>query len=575
MAFRFMTTLVLSATLVGAAGSAAYSKPMNYVGDWSNTAKYSVGQVVRYNGALYYVLQSTRGAPNVNIIPSNNPTWWTPVGTIGNTILSGVGNPTSPSLGQVGDFYINTQTSTIFGPKTAIAPYWPASGVALTGTAGQAGAQGEPGATGPAGPAGPAGATGPQGPAGVAGATGPQGATGPAGPQGDRGPAGPTPPPTLTVSVDCDNGGSIQQAIDNVVAGTVATINVSGACTENLTVVRGKTISLIGSNGTSLTPLNDTVPAISVRGELTVQGFVIQNTTGSADELVTAQTGSITIIGSRLTGSNVGAVFGIYHNSFGNVWNSEIAAGTGQAMESWGGGVLRVGGNPDVAPGPNGYVSNVSTSTGFAAVTCAPGGTIYTRVSANANGTGSVSVSGGQRGISTRGCSVSLVNFTNSRSNQTFYGSTNAIELVNSMLDINNSQITNSGGGITAYNSSIVVNQTTITNSGDAGLSLRNSTAQLEASSITNSGGSGISTSGGDMEFIGSVTLSDNLGGDIWTGYGGTVTLHSWSGSSSFPDFASGSSIGCFAGGHIYIDTGAVTEDLSLNYGSDPCISLL
>ncbi|MBK8686277.1 MAG: collagen-like protein [Bacteroidetes bacterium] len=56
-----------------------------------------------------------------------------------------------------GDFYINTATNQIFGPKTAGA--W-GSGTSLVG------------------PAGATGATGPQGPIGLTGATGPQGPTG-------------------------------------------------------------------------------------------------------------------------------------------------------------------------------------------------------------------------------------------------------------------------------------------------------------------------------------------------------------------------------------------------------------
>ncbi len=117
-------------------------------------------------------------------MPNTNPSWWEQVGTVGNTILSGPGNPFDQSLGQVGDFYLNTTTNTLFGPKTAIAPYWPAEGVALAGSGGEAGPQG------PTGPAGAAGATGPQGPAGVAGADGAIGPQGPAGADGAIGPQG-------------------------------------------------------------------------------------------------------------------------------------------------------------------------------------------------------------------------------------------------------------------------------------------------------------------------------------------------------------------------------------------------
>ncbi len=125
-----------------------------------------------------------------------------PAGDSGNTLLSGTGAPSNAS-GANGDFYIDTATNVIYGPKSGGA--WPASGTSLIGATGAAGPQGVPGATGATGPAGAAGATGatgavgpagPQGvpgvigatgPAGAAGATGATGAAGPAGPQGDAG----------------------------------------------------------------------------------------------------------------------------------------------------------------------------------------------------------------------------------------------------------------------------------------------------------------------------------------------------------------------------------------------------
>jgi len=187
MTSRFIQSLIFSSAIVCSIGSAAEAASMNYTGGWSNAVIYKPGSVVVYNSGIYYSLKGTKAAPNRAYIPSTNPTWWQQVGTIGNTILSGPGNPFDPSVGQVGDFYLNTTTSTLFGPKTASAPYWPASGISLTGASGQAGAGSQ---AGPQGPAGTVGATGPQGPAGVAGPPGPQGPAGVAGPQGPQGPQG-------------------------------------------------------------------------------------------------------------------------------------------------------------------------------------------------------------------------------------------------------------------------------------------------------------------------------------------------------------------------------------------------
>lgn len=219
MVSRFLRTALCSFALLGLAATSAISATMNYLGTWSNTTTYTTGSVIVYNKGIFYSLKSTNSAPNRNFIPSSNPTWWAPVGTVGNTILSGVVNPTSPTLGQVGDYYINTMTNRIFGPKTANG--WSASGVSLVGPKGDTGAQG---LQGPQGIQGVAGATGP------AGATGSAGATGPAGAQGAAGPAGATgsPPPGLRV-VDADGlyigahaDGRVLMQVDGRVVGVAA-----------------------------------------------------------------------------------------------------------------------------------------------------------------------------------------------------------------------------------------------------------------------------------------------------------------------------------------------------------------
>lgn len=72
----------------------------------------------------------------------------------GRSVLSGPADPTSAD-GRVGDFWINTATSVIWGPKATGG--WPANGTSLIG------------------PQGPQGAQGPQGPAGADGTDGTDG----------------------------------------------------------------------------------------------------------------------------------------------------------------------------------------------------------------------------------------------------------------------------------------------------------------------------------------------------------------------------------------------------------------
>jgi len=121
-------------------------------------------------------------------------------GADGSSLLNGTSPPTA-GTGKDGDLYLDTATSSLFGPKADGA--WPSASLSLIGPRGPTGADGVPGPAGPAGPAGATGAIGAQGPAGPQGPTGPTGAdgapgaagavgaTGSAGVQGPAGPQGP------------------------------------------------------------------------------------------------------------------------------------------------------------------------------------------------------------------------------------------------------------------------------------------------------------------------------------------------------------------------------------------------
>lgn len=158
-----------------------------------------------------------------------------------NTILNGKGAPKN-SLGIDGDFYIDTRSLLLFGPK--IKGKWPtpqsiqgpigpsgndgkngSDGKAISSTnvsniagpvgpqgapglpglpgsqgpQGPQGLQGERGETGPQGPAGSSGANGTQGPAGATGAQGPIGLTGATGATGAKGETGTVGPSEVTV----------------------------------------------------------------------------------------------------------------------------------------------------------------------------------------------------------------------------------------------------------------------------------------------------------------------------------------------------------------------------------------
>jgi hypothetical protein len=95
------------------------------------------------------------------------------VGTDGKTVGNGTTDPAS-STGVDGDFYINTATNMLFGPKAS--GTWP-TGVSLVGPTGATGATGAAGAQGPQGIQGLTGATGAAGAQGATGAAGADGKT--------------------------------------------------------------------------------------------------------------------------------------------------------------------------------------------------------------------------------------------------------------------------------------------------------------------------------------------------------------------------------------------------------------
>lgn len=107
-------------------------------------------------------------------------------GPAGRSVLNGTANPSNSTDGADGDFYINTNALTIFGPKTS--GTW-GDGVSIVGEQGE---KGDDGATGPQGAQGPQGTTGATGATGPTGSTGPTGATGATGAQGPGVPTGGT-----------------------------------------------------------------------------------------------------------------------------------------------------------------------------------------------------------------------------------------------------------------------------------------------------------------------------------------------------------------------------------------------
>ena len=107
-----------------------------------------------------------------------------------NTFLNGLGAPNSTD-GIDGDFYLDTLSSNLYGPKKKGKWPLPKSLVGPVGPQGPIGKQGSDGKVGDKGTTtSSAGSQGAQGPQGVQGISGPAGLAGPSGPSGSQGPGG-------------------------------------------------------------------------------------------------------------------------------------------------------------------------------------------------------------------------------------------------------------------------------------------------------------------------------------------------------------------------------------------------
>ena len=120
---------------------------------WGSGTKFLQVEMDASGGSTY----TDMGTTQMSSVPyalyaetANVPGVAGPAGANGKTVLNGTVNPTAGN-GVDGDFYINTTTKQLFGPKTAGA--W-GSGTSLIGPTGATGAQGIQGLTGAQGATG-------------------------------------------------------------------------------------------------------------------------------------------------------------------------------------------------------------------------------------------------------------------------------------------------------------------------------------------------------------------------------------------------------------------------------------
>lgn len=90
---------------------------------------------------MVYEIYGPKGVPTPGSWPATSTSLIGPMGTEGtdgSTVINGIVDPTTE--GEDGDFYINTLTNTLFGPKGKVTPgVWPTPGTLLVGPTGASG----------------------------------------------------------------------------------------------------------------------------------------------------------------------------------------------------------------------------------------------------------------------------------------------------------------------------------------------------------------------------------------------------------------------------------------------------
>jgi len=174
--------------------------------------------------------------------------------TVGGSLPGGAGTSATIAVGTVttGSYDAPASITNSGTESAAVFDFViPAGPPGFPGDPGEPGEAGPTGATGPAGPTGPQGATGPQGPQGDTGPQGPQGIQGLQGDPGDQGPAGETGPAGTTGPTGPEGPTGPQGT-----AGTAATITIGAVTTGSA----GSSVSVTNSGTSTAAILNFTIP---------------------------------------------------------------------------------------------------------------------------------------------------------------------------------------------------------------------------------------------------------------------------------------------------------------------------
>jgi hypothetical protein len=345
---------------------------------------------------------------------------------------------------------------------------------------------------------------------------------------------------TSTTSVRCSSVVKLQDRIDRVRAGTVATFNVSGTCNENLVISHGKTVIIKGSSGAKITPRDPAASAITSEGNATIENMVIENANGSAYDLVNVTEGGfLKIAASTLTAPNTEYIVAISDNSSSVISNSRLTGGSVGGVDMWKSGVLEVFGHPGQTPGPDGAKTVISSpnDSGDGVIGCGLGSTLHIVAQKSGTQSGAVLIKDGRIGINAGvNCTVYLNNKTSDPENLK------------------------------------------ITNTGDRAIVINHSTMKIKSASITGNKGDGIESTQSTIAIGGSSSISGNLGErDIAAGPGSNIFINGWDGKSSLTDAFDQETLQCWYDGKIFIDENALNIPAGSTFDAlreiNPCVN--
>lgn len=296
---------------------------------------------------------------------------------------------------------------------------------------------------------------------------------------------------TPTTSISCSATSKLQAKIDAVPAGTVATINVSGICSENVVVPAGKTIILQGAGASPvITAADVALAAITSYGNTTIRKLKVSNTagTGGANTTLiwTPAGGVMEIIASDILGTGVESVIGTTGSNV-SIINSRIIGGTYDAVDIWGGSTAYIAGTPTQPIGPTGRFETYIRSTGNTAISCSQGSTLNVRALTAGSAQGHMTIEQSGTGVGAHLCQLTLWNHTGIRANFQIKGNSTGISADKSGVSLGTVRVAgNAGNGLTVRRSTIDISNSDVTANGMSGLDASQTTGSIGGSTFSN-----------------------------------------------------------------------------------------